>query len=103
VESFFGLWLGKIEGELELEVGEERKEELRSKFRRHPASIPFRDLKMIFKSQVKELLASIPILQNLINFLKDNVRGIEVFVSLEGSLGFKVNVNLPGLDSLLSF
>jgi len=103
IMPFLGLWSGKIEGELKLEANEELKKEIRSNLRRHPVSIPLRDIKMIFKSQIKELLASIPIVQNLINFLKDDVNNVEVFASLGGSLGLKVNINLPGLDSLLSF
>ena len=55
-----------------------------------------------FGPKIKEMIASIPLLEMVQVFMKDEVSSMEIFVYIKGIGGIKISLNLPGLSSLLT-
>eukprot|EP00826_Nyctotherus_ovalis_P056853 TRINITY_DN7755_c0_g1_i1.p1 TRINITY_DN7755_c0_g1~~TRINITY_DN7755_c0_g1_i1.p1 ORF type:complete len:541 (-),score=156.71 TRINITY_DN7755_c0_g1_i1:176-1798(-) len=100
-QGFRASSLISMKGEIAFDSTPELKELFRNSEMKYPT--PVKALKEEFVPQMKESLSSLPILEVVHAFLKDEVNSINILVYVCDIGAIRIRLNLPGLSTMLDF
>jgi hypothetical protein len=102
-QALGGAVLSTFNGEIEFEPTPELKETLREPIGEVVFSTPVKSLKEMLAPQLKENISSLPLLQNIHKFFKDEVTSINLLVYVSNLGAIRVRFDIPGLYFALNF
>lgn len=102
-QGFGGSSLLSLKGEIAFDPTPELKELFREPLGEMMYSTPVKTLKEGFAPQIKESLSSLPILETVHAFLKDQVNSINFLLYVCDTGAIRIRLNLPGLSTMLDF